>query len=59
MVNSEGALVFFLCFLTGVDVRPGGRTFDGLAVLVLVGGGDLARMVLGCEPVVEVISVLS
>jgi hypothetical protein len=60
MVYSEGALIFFLCFLTGVDDR---RVFAGLAVLVLVGngggGGDLARTVLGCEPVVDVISVLS
>jgi len=65
-VYSDGALVLALTgvdVLTGVEVLPGvddlagGRVFDGLAVFVL--GGDFARMVLGCEPVVEVRSVPS
>jgi hypothetical protein len=57
-VYSDGALVFF--FLTGVDDLVDGRAIAGLAVLVLVGAlGDLARTVLGWEPVVDVISVLS
>jgi hypothetical protein len=58
MVNSDGALVFF--FLTGVEDLADDRAFDGLAVLVLVESlGDFARTVLGCEPVVEVMSVPS
>jgi hypothetical protein len=60
MVYSDGALVFF--FLTGVaDLLDDVRAVAGLAVLVLrgSGGGDFARTVLGCEPVVDVISVLS
>jgi hypothetical protein len=65
MVNSEGALVFLL---TGVDDLPGGRALEGLAVLLLAGLavwflagslGDFARTVLGCEPVVDVMSVPS
>ena len=70
-VYSEGALLLTLT-LTGVDVRvgvdvrtgvevlPGGRALDGLAVLVLGSNcGDFARIVLGCDPVVEVRSVPS
>ena len=60
MVYSDGALVFF--FLTGVDdLADDVRALPGLAVLFRVGsgGGDFARTVLGCEPVVDVISVLS
>lgn len=46
--------------LTGVEVLPGGRAFEGLAVLVRgANWGDFARMVLGCDPVVEVRSVPS
>jgi hypothetical protein len=46
--------------LTGVEVLPGGRAFNGLAVFVLgAGWGDFARTVLGCDPVVEVRSVPS
>lgn len=58
IVYSDGARVFFL---TGVDVLLGCRMRAGLAVLVLIGrgGGDFARMVLGWEPAVDVISVLS
>lgn len=54
-VNSEGALVFILL----VDLRC--RPTDGLAVLVRGGAslGDFARTVLGWEPVLDVMSVLS
>lgn len=56
-VTSEAALAFVL---TGVDVFPGGRALDGLAVLVLgASWGDFARTVLGWDPVVEVKSVSS
>jgi len=57
-VNSDGALTFF--FFVGVDDRILDRDVEGLAVFVRTGSlGDLARMVLGCEPVVEVRSVPS
>jgi len=57
-VYSDGARVFF--FLTGVDDLPGDRAPAGLAVLFLTGRvGDFARTVLGCEPVVDVMSVPS
>jgi len=58
IVYSDGARVFFL---TGVEDLLGVRVLAGLAVLVLAGkgGGDFARTVLGCDPVVDVISVLS
>lgn len=61
MVYSEGARGFFFFFLTGVEEVLDGRTLAGLAVFVLVGSwvGDLARTVLGCDPVLDVISVLS
>lgn len=56
-VYSDGARVFTF---TGVDVRPGGRALDGLAVLVRgASWGDFARTVLGCDSVVEVRSVMS
>lgn len=54
---TDGARAFF--FFTGVDDL---RVCAGLAVWVLggrAGGGDFARMVLGCEPVLDVMSVLS
>jgi hypothetical protein len=59
-VYSDGALALILT-LTGVDVLEGGWwALYGLAVCVLgTGGGDFARMVLGCEFVVEVRSVSS
>tara|TARA_R110002003_G_scaffold384_2_gene19215 strand:+ start:10449 stop:10994 length:546 start_codon:yes stop_codon:yes gene_type:complete len=57
MVTSEGSRVFFL---VGVDDFPGVLALAGLAVLVLMGiAGDFARTVLGCEPVVDVMSVPS
>lgn len=61
IVYSEGARGFFFFFLTGVDEVLDGRALAGLAVLVLVGScaGDFARTVLGCEPVLDVNSVLS
>lgn len=61
IVYSEGARDFFFFFLTGVDELLDGRALAGLAALVLVGSwvGDFARTVLGCEAVVDVISVLS
>lgn len=70
-VYSEGALLLTLTLIgvdvlvgvdvrTGVEVLPGGRALDGLVVLVLgISCGDFARMVLGCDPVVEVRSVPS
>jgi hypothetical protein len=59
IVYSDGARCFFF-FLTGVDDLVDGRALAGLAVWCLAGApGDLARTVLGCEPVVDVISVLS
>ena len=66
---SEGALVFIFTgvdvlagvdVLVGVEVLAGARVYDGLAVLVLGAmWGDFARIVLGCDPVVEVRSVPS
>jgi hypothetical protein len=57
VVTSDEASILLL---TDVDDLPGGRARDGLDVLALVGSMvDLARTVLGCEPVVEVMSVPS
>lgn len=56
IVTSDAAFIFLL---RDEDDLPGGRALDGLDVLALVIAGDFARTVLGCEPVVEVMSVLS
>lgn len=56
-VTSDAALILVLA---GVEDLPGGLAFEGLAVLVLGSSwGDFARMVLGCDPVVDVKSVPS